>query len=112
MLSLYRAAIHLGAPFIWIYLKHRIAEGKEDHLRFAERKGKSITPRPVGRLSWVHGASVGEALSVLPLIESLLHMDELLHILLTTGTVSSAEFMADKLPNRAFHQYVHVDLIN
>ena len=59
MLSLYRAAIHLGAPFIRIYLKHRIAEGKEDHLRFAERKGKSITPRPVGRLIWVHGASVG-----------------------------------------------------
>ena len=112
MLSLYRAAIHLGAPFIRIYLKHRIAEGKEDHLRFAERKGKSITPRPVGRLIWVHGASVGEALSVLPLIESLLQMDELLHVLLTTGTVSSAEFMADKLPNRAFHQYVPVDRIN
>ena len=84
MLSLYRAAIHLGARFIRILLKHRIAEGKEDHLRFAERKGKSIIPRPVGSLIWVHGASVGEALSVLPLIESLLHRDELLHILLCT----------------------------
>ena len=111
MLGLYRIATELGAPFIRLYLKQRVAEGKEDKIRFAERKGKSITPRPVGRLIWVHAASMGESLSVLPLIESLLETDDLLHVLLTTGTVSSAEFISDKLPKRTLHQFVPVDRV-
>ena len=112
MLALYRFVTELGSPIIRIYLKRRIAQGKEDHIRFAERKGKSSTPRPTGKLIWVHAASVGESLSMLPLIESLLKEDRLLHVLLTTGTVSSAALMADRLPNRAFHRYVPVDRVN
>jgi len=111
-LALYRCITELGSPIIRMYLKRRIAQGKEDHLRFAERKGKSSTPRPTGKLIWVHAASVGESLSMLPLIESLLTQDKLLHILLTTGTVSSATIMANRLPSRAFHRYVPVDRIN
>ena len=65
MLALYRLATELGSPIIRLYLKRRIAQGKEDHIRFAERKGKSSTPRPNGKLFWVHAASVGESLSML-----------------------------------------------
>ena len=46
---------------------------------------------------------------MLPLIETLLNADSQLHVLMTTGTVTSAALMADRLPERSFHQYVPVD---
>ncbi|MBL6955176.1 MAG: 3-deoxy-D-manno-octulosonic acid transferase [Alphaproteobacteria bacterium] len=107
--ALYRAAtILLGPLAIW-YLRRRLRQGREDPARFDERLGKPSRPRPDGRLIWVHGASVGEAISVLPLIERLLRQDQGLHILLTSGTVTSARIMADRLPARAIHQYVPID---
>ena len=109
MIALYRTATTLGAPAIQYYLKKRMAEGKEDQSRFTERKGKSARSRPDGPLIWLHAASVGESLSMLPLIDSLLSADKRMHILMTTGTVTSATLMADRLPERAFHQYVPVD---
>lgn len=59
---------------------------------------------------WFHAASVGEANSVLVLINRMLDADPDLHALLTTGTVNSARLMEKRLPKRAFHQYVPVDL--
>ena len=109
MLTLYRMLTTLGGPVIQYYLKRRMAAGKEDPSRFAERQGKSVQRRPKGRLIWLHAASVGESLSMLPLIDTLLEADSQLHVLMTTGTVSSAALMADRLPERAFHQYVPVD---
>ena len=65
--------------------------------------------RPEGRLLWMHAASVGESLSALPLIEAFLNDRQELHILLTTGTVTSAKLMATRLPQRAYHQYAPLD---
>ena len=73
--------------------------------RFNERLGKATMPRPKGNLIWMHGASVGESVSMLPLIKTLLDIYPDLHIMVTTGTVTSAEVMAKRLPERAFHQY-------
>ncbi len=112
MLSLYRTATFVGAPLIQMYLKKRLAQGKEDQARFGERKGKASLPRPDGRVIWLHAASVGESLSMLPLVESLLSETDDLSLVLTTGTVTSAEIMQDRLPDRAFHQFVPVDRAN
>ena len=109
ILTLYRIATTLGGPVIQFYLKRRIAEGKEEPSRFPERKGTSAQIRPKGPLIWLHAASVGESLSMIPLINSLLQVETRLHVLMTTGTVSSAALMAERLPKRAFHQYVPVD---
>jgi 3-deoxy-D-manno-octulosonic-acid transferase len=59
---------------------------------------------------WIHGASVGESLSALPLIDRLLELNPDLHILVTSGTVTSANLLAQKLPPRAFHQYIPLDV--
>ncbi|MDF1747362.1 MAG: glycosyltransferase N-terminal domain-containing protein, partial [Alphaproteobacteria bacterium] len=107
--SLYRISTVLAAPFIAHYMKRRLAEGKEDPQRFCERHGKPTLPRPDGPLVWIHAASNGEAMSALPLIDLLLARDPAGHVLLTTGTVTSARLMADKLPPRALHQFVPVD---
>jgi 3-deoxy-D-manno-octulosonic-acid transferase len=90
-------------------LHNRIGRGKEDPDRLAERRGFASRPRPEGCLIWIHAASVGESLAVLPLVATLLEKPDR-SILVTTGTVTSAELMEQRLPARAFHQYVPLDL--
>ena len=109
MLSVYRAATWVAMPVARLYLAARMARGKEDPARFAERLGRPGLPRPDGPLIWLHAASVGESLSLLPLMGRLLAERPGFHALLTTGTVTSARLMADRLPEGAFHQYVPVD---
>ena len=109
ILPLYRLATTLGGPLIRLYLADRMRRGKEDSARFGERLGIAGRKRPEGPLVWVHGASVGEAISVLPLIERIQETDPALRVLLTTGTVTSADLMAKRLGNNVIHQFVPVD---
>jgi 3-deoxy-D-manno-octulosonic-acid transferase len=109
ILQLYRALITLFEPLISVYLRRRRQLGKEDPTRFSERRGIAGRSRPSGTLIWLHGASVGEATSVLPLIDRLLTERVDLHVLVTTGTVTSSELMHERLPSRAIHQYVPID---
>lgn len=110
MLSLlYRILTDLGAPFISLYLKRRLATGREDNVRFQERLGFPSQPRPAGRLIWCHAASVGEAASLLSLIKELLTSHPDYSILVTTGTVTSARLLEKRLPPHVLHQYIPVD---
>ena len=72
MLFLYRLVSDGGAPLIRLYLGLRKARGKEDKTRFGERLGFPGRERPAGALCWAHAASVGESLSLLPLIARLI----------------------------------------
>jgi 3-deoxy-D-manno-octulosonic-acid transferase len=83
----------MAAPIIELYLRRRLALGKENPARFSERQGIASQPRPSGPLLWLHAASVGEAQSALALIKLILASDERLKILMTTGTVTSAELL-------------------
>jgi 3-deoxy-D-manno-octulosonic-acid transferase len=109
MMRLYRYLTYLLGPLLLLYLSYRRRIGKEPDLRRGERLGKAELPRPEGPLLWIHAASVGEAASVLPLITELCERYPSLHILLTTVTLSSAELMERKLPERAMHQYAPID---
>ncbi len=109
-LTVYRILTFLATPFIRIALWRRRQKGKEDPVRYRERFGWDLPPRPAGRFIWMHGASVGECLSMQPLIRRLLEKDADLHIMVTSGTVTSAALMAKRLPERAFHVYIPVDL--
>jgi 3-deoxy-D-manno-octulosonic-acid transferase len=102
----WRAATGLAEPFAPLLLRQRAARGKEDRTRLRERLGVPALARPAGRLIWIHGASVGESLSALPLIEKLLADAR---VLVTSGTVSSASVMQQRLPAGALHQYVPLD---
>ncbi len=109
MLWLYSCVTFLGGPLISLLLWRRKLAGKEDPDRIAERKGITSTPRPAGRLLWVHAASVGEALSALALVQRFLDRHADLSVLITTGTVSSARVLAKQLPARVMHQFVPAD---
>ena len=104
---------HVLQPLAPLWLRHRVVRGKEEPVRLSERMGVAGKARPEGRLVWVHGASVGESLAALPLIEKL--MADGFHVLVTSGTVTSAAMMAQRLPTKignaiAIHQYVPLDL--
>lgn len=94
-------------PLAPLLLRERAARGKEDRARMGERLGIASATRPEGRLVWIHGASVGESLAALPLIERLLAQD--IRVLVTSGTVTSASMMQARLPAGAIHQYVPLD---
>jgi len=109
--NLYRSITTTGLPLVELLLHQRILRGKEEPNRVDERRGLPSIERPKGPLVWIHAASIGEAQSVLVLIDRILRTSPDLNVLMTTGTVTSARMMADRLPRRAIHQYVPVDRI-
>lgn len=95
-------------------LRRRAARGKEVASRLPEREGIDPTPRPAGRLIWLHAASVGESQSILPVLSALHGQAPDASILLTTGTATSAALLADQLPRlglgRVLHRFVPLDV--
>ncbi len=108
-LSVYRLATAALEPFAPLLLKRRAARGKEDPARLNERLARPRLPRPAGPLVWLHGASVGESLSILPLVERLRAERPDATVLVSSGTVTSAELLAKRLPQGVIHQFVPVD---
>jgi 3-deoxy-D-manno-octulosonic-acid transferase len=108
-LRLYGAFTALASPFAPLVLKRRAKAGKEDPARLGERMGRASVPRPEGPLVWLHGASVGESLSHLPLVERLRRERPDIHILVTSGTRTSAKLLEQRLPAGAVHQYAPLD---
>lgn len=109
LLALYRLMMQASTPLLGAYLQKRTRAGKEDAARAHERRGQPRLPRPAGALIWFHAASVGESLSLLALIERMRRDYPAAHVMVTTGTVTSAALMAARLPAGAFHQYIPVD---
>lgn len=106
---IYRTLATVADPFISGWLLWRLYKGKEERARFAERLGMTTVPRPRGKLVWLHGASVGETISILPVIDALHASPNAPHILVTSGTRTSAALMQKRLPQGVIHQYVPVD---
>lgn len=109
MIYIYRLLQLILLPLVAVYFTVRLFSGKEDRVRLKERFGfNSLTRDNSNKLIWVHCASVGESLSVLPIIKRLA-LTKNTKVLVTTGTVTSAKLMVEKLPKNAFHQYVPID---
>jgi len=106
-LRLYQLASTAGSPMAPRVLARRLNRGKEHPQRLAERRGEASLRRPRGPLVWVHGASVGEMLAAVPLIERLRARD--FAVLVTSGTVTSAALAEQRLPDGAIHQFVPLD---
>ncbi len=106
-LHAYRLLTGAATPLAPALISHRLKHGKEHPARLSERYGQSKIARPAGPLVWVHGASVGELLAVIPLIERIHEKD--FEVLCTSGTVTSANLAEQRLPKGVIHQFVTLD---
>jgi 3-deoxy-D-manno-octulosonic-acid transferase len=106
-LAAYRLITRAVTPFAPQILNRRLNRGKEHPARLAERRGETNVTRPAGPLVWVHGASVGEVTTVIPLIERLRKQD--LAVLVTSGTVTSAMLAENRMPAGVIHQFIPLD---
>jgi 3-deoxy-D-manno-octulosonic-acid transferase len=104
----YRFVADAARPLIPLFLLERTRRNKEDRTRLGERRGEPSRSRPGGPVVWVHGASVGECLSLLPLIEEMASRE--ISVIVTSGTVTSANVLARRLPEGATHQYLPLDV--
>lgn len=107
LLTLWLGATWLVSPLGARLLRKRLAQGKEDPARWREKLGEAGLPRPAGRLVWLHAVSVGESLSILPLVQRL--VDGGAEVLVTSTTVTSARLLAERLPAGSRHQFLPID---
>ncbi|MEP3048557.1 MAG: 3-deoxy-D-manno-octulosonic acid transferase [Roseibium sp.] len=107
LVSLYRAVSSALTPLFHLIFELRCRQGKEIAARKGERFGKPSRERPDGSLVWIHAASVGETMSILPLIEKLSVAGH--KVLLTTVTVTSAQIADARLPDGCLHQFAPFD---
>jgi 3-deoxy-D-manno-octulosonic-acid transferase len=107
-LRAYRMFSVAMTPLTPLLLARRLRRGKEHRLRLPERRGISVMARPPGQLIWLHGASVGELISVLPLIERIRARE--INVLVTSGTVTSGGLAEQRLPRDVIHQFVPLDV--
>ena len=108
-LAVYRLITRLLEPLAPRLLDARAKQGKEDPVRVDERLGRASIARPDGDLVWLHGVSVGETLSLLPVVQRLRSGRPDLTVLVTSGTLTSAQLLASRLPPGVIHQFAPVD---
>jgi len=108
----YKLFTYLFYPFAPIYLYFRKLRKKEDSVRFKEKLSKINIPRDNGFLIWFHVASIGEAMSILPLVEGCIEEKKIDKILLTSITLSSGKIIEKRYKenSKVFHQFLPLDV--
>lgn len=107
LLHAYRLTARAATPLAPVLLGYRLQRGKEQRERLPERRAETTASRPAGPLIWIHGASVGEIIAAVGLIERLISRG--FCILVTSGTVTSAELAAQRMPPGVIHQFIPLD---
>jgi len=95
----------LISPLIFIY---RILKGKEDPKRFQEKIG-IYSKKKIKNNIWIHAASIGELMSVIPIINKLENNKKIKSIIVTTTTNSSAKIFSKLRFKKTFHIYFPLD---
>ena len=108
----YRLLTYLFYPLSNFYLILRKINKKEHISRYKEKLSKINIRRDSGFLIWFHVASVGEALSILPLVESLEKEEKIKKILITSITLSSSEVLKKRINEykKTIHQFLPLDI--
>tara|TARA_B110001452_G_scaffold4211_1_gene3882 strand:- start:8680 stop:9930 length:1251 start_codon:yes stop_codon:yes gene_type:complete len=109
MIAVYRLLINLILIFSPLIILIRLIKKKEHPIRFKEKFCFFSNKRIEGKLIWFHGASVGEILSVIPLIEKLEKNKKISQILITSNTLSSSKILKNLNLKKTIHQFFPID---
>ena len=96
------------SPIIFLI---RIIKKKEDLTRILEKLSFPSKNRKKGKLIWFHAASVGELMSIVPLVKSLESNKKIKTILITTSTLSSAKIFKKLHFKKSIHQFFPIDFL-
>ena len=111
MFFLYQILITILLIFSPLIIFFRILKKKEDKKRYKEKFCFPSKKRINGNLIWFHGSSVGELLSILPLVQELEKNKSINQILITTSTLSSAQIFKKFNFKKTIHQFFPIDSI-
>ena len=109
MILIYRLLINLIIIFSPIILLIRFIKKKEDKIRFREKFTIFSKKRKKGKLIWFHAVSVGEILSIIPLIRKFEKNKDIDQILITSSTLSSAKLFFKFNFKKTIHQFFPID---
>jgi len=109
MFFIYRILINLIILISPLIIFFRIINNKEDKIRFKEKFCFFSKKRGNGKLIWFHGSSVGEIVSIIPLIEKLEKKKSISKILITSSTLSSSKVLSKFKFKKTIHQFFPVD---
>jgi len=109
MLFVYRVIINFIIILSPIIILFRLFKGKEHPIRFKEKFSLASEKRTHGNLVWFHGSSVGELLSIIPLIKKLEKNPKIQKILVTSSTLSSASIIKKFKLTKTVHQFFPID---
>ena len=109
MFFIYRIIINLVILISPLIILFRIINNKEDKIRFKEKFCFFSKKRGKGKLVWFHGSSVGEIVSIIPLIEKLEKKKSIGKILVTSSTLSSSKVLSKFKLKKTIHQFFPID---
>jgi len=109
MFFVYRILVNLILLLSPLIILIRLFKKKEHPIRFKEKFGFYTKNKFNGKLVWIHGASVGEILSMVPLIEKLENNKEIKQILVTSNTLSSSKILDTLRLKKTIHQFFPID---
>ena len=109
MLIIYQLIISLLLIISPLIIFYRISKNKEDPKRFKEKFAIPSKKRVKGKLIWFHGASVGELLSIIPIIKNYEKDKKINQILITSSTLSSSKIIKKFKFKKTVHQFYPID---
>ena len=109
MFFLYQAFLSIILLISPIIIILRIFKNKEDQKRFVEKFSIPSKRRQNGLLIWFHACSVGEVLSIIPLIKYYEKNNDVNQILITTSTLSSSKVLKKFKFKKTIHQFYPID---